>query len=91
MTDREYRSIDPELWNNGDFCLETVKQDGEALEYVPREFYSEALFLEAVRQNGFALAFVPKNLMTRAIIDSAVKQNRHALQHVPDIWRGEFT
>jgi hypothetical protein len=70
-------------------CLEAVKQDGYALQYVTDQ--TEAICLEAVKQIGLALQYVTDQ--TEAICLEAVKQDGFALQfvskHIIDKWRAE--
>ena len=43
-------------WNNPKYCLEAVKQNGYALEYVKEQ--TPEICLEAVKQYGLALEYV---------------------------------
>jgi hypothetical protein len=63
-----------------EICLEAVKQDGKALQYVKKQ--TEEICLEAVKQNGRALQYVKKQ--TEEICLEAVKQNGRALQFVKE-------
>ncbi len=65
-------------WENENFCLEAVKQNGKALYYVENQ--TEEICLEAVKQNGNALQFV-KN-QTEEMCLKAVKQYGNALEYV---------
>ena len=67
-----------------DICMEAVKQDGHALNYVPEELRIEALCMEAVKQDGSALCDIPEELRTEALCMEAVKQNGRALNYVPE-------
>ena len=49
-----------------DVCLEAVRQNGFALQYVP-EARNRTVCLETVRQNGFALQYVPKAMKTPVV------------------------
>ena len=40
-------------WNDYEFCLEAVKQDGYALEHVKEQ--TQEICLEAVKRDGYAL------------------------------------
>ena len=61
-------------WENETYCLEAVKQDGYALQYVKEQ--SEAVCMEAVKQNGDALRYVKEQ--TEAICLEAMRQNPEA-------------
>ena len=61
-----------------ELCLETVKENGWALDYVKNQ--DRELCLEAVKQNGNALKCV-KN-QDREICLEAIKQKGHALRYV---------
>ncbi len=65
-------------------CLEAVKQNGEALYYVPEHLKTERICLEAVKQNGYALQFVPEHLITEQVCLEAVKQNEWSIRYVPE-------
>ena len=43
-------------WNDPKYCLEAVKQNGHALEYVKEQ--TPEICLEAVKEDGYALRFV---------------------------------
>ena len=72
-----------------ELCLEAVKQNGWALQYVPGNLRTEQLCLIAVKQNGFALQDVPKQLRTEQVCLEAVKQDGDALCFVPEHLRTE--
>jgi hypothetical protein len=57
-------------WNGIRICLEAVKQDGLALQYVKNQ--TPEICLEAVKQDGLALKFVENK--TPEICLEAVKQ-----------------
>ncbi|MDR2633596.1 MAG: DUF4116 domain-containing protein [Treponema sp.] len=61
-----------------ELCLEAVKQNGKALQYIKDT--SEEFYLEAVKQNGFALQFIEKQ--TEELCMAAVSTNGLALQFV---------
>ena len=56
-------------------CLEAVKQNGEALEYVKEQ--TPEICIAAVKQNGDALQYVKEQ--TKEICLEAVKQNGYAI------------
>ena len=62
--------------------LETIRQNGLALEFVSGEIMDKEIVLEAVRQNGLALKFVPSEMIDNEIALEAVKQNSLALEFV---------
>jgi hypothetical protein len=43
-------------------CLDSVKQWGWTLEYVPDALKTEALCIEAMKHSDEAIKFVPKNM-----------------------------
>jgi hypothetical protein len=47
--------------------MAAVKQNGNALYYVPEELRDYNICIAAVKQNGEALEFVPKELRLRII------------------------
>lgn len=57
-----------------EICLEAVRQNGLALEYVHEEFKTEELCLEAVKGEGCALQYVPEKLITKYLCFDAVKK-----------------
>ena len=63
-------------------CLEVVKRNGHALQYVKDQ--TEEICLEAVKQDGHALYYVKDQ--TEEICLEAVKQDRNALQFVKRKW-----
>ena len=65
-------------WNDPEYCLEAVKRDGHALEWVKNQTHE--ICLEAVKQNGYSLGFV-KN-QTHEICLEAVKEDGLALKWV---------
>ena len=48
--------IEFEQWSDVKFCLEAVKKDGYALQYVKEQ--TDTICLEAVKNNGYALQYV---------------------------------
>lgn len=65
-------------------ALETVKQDGYALNYVPVKFRTIEICMEAVKQNGYALLYVPEENITAAVCYEAFKQNTCMLRYIPE-------
>jgi Domain of unknown function (DUF4116) len=59
-----------------------LKQNGEALEYVPVKLRSPELCRIAVEQNGMALEYTPENYKSPELCRIAVEQNGLALQNV---------
>ena len=70
-----------------DLCLEVVKQDVDALRYVPEDLKTPEICLEAVKRDGGALVLVPEELKTPEICLEAVKRDGGALQFVPKAFR----
>ena len=65
-------------------CLNAVRKQGWALQFVPEELKTPELCLAAVTQHAWALQFVPEELRTHEIFLAAVKQNVWTLQLVPE-------
>ena len=63
--------------------IEAVKNDGEALKYVPEKLKTPEICLEAVKNYGIALRYVPEELRTPEICMESVKNNVEALKYVP--------
>jgi hypothetical protein len=60
-----------------------VKQNGDALEYVPAEHRTRELCLAALKQNGYAIEYVPVKHKTHELCLAAVKKDWGAFKHVP--------
>ncbi|MCL2193676.1 MAG: DUF4116 domain-containing protein [Treponema sp.] len=54
-------------------ALEAIRQDGCALEHVPKNLKTLRLCLEAVSKESLALEYVPENLRTLSICSIAAK------------------
>ena len=67
-----------EVWSDERYCVEAVKQNGYALEYVGNQ--TKEICLAAVKQNGYALRYVLNQ--SEEICLEAVKRNVEALQYV---------
>ncbi len=65
-----------------EMCLEAVKQNGGALEYVNKELQTPEMCMEAVKENGYALKYVKEQ--TPEMCMEAVKQNGRALGYVKE-------
>jgi hypothetical protein len=63
-----------------EICLEAVKQNGYALQYVKKQ--TPEICMEAVKQNGYALIYVKEQ--TPEICMEAVKQNGYTLKYVKE-------
>jgi len=60
-------------WNNKEFCLKKVKQNGLNLKYVHKQ--TKEICMAAVMQNGWALQYVHPNVRGyREICMAAVEQ-----------------
>jgi hypothetical protein len=59
-------------------ALAAVRQDGEALEYVPNELKTAELCLEAMKCCGIFLSHVPKKVLTAEICFEATKHDSYA-------------
>ena len=60
-------------WYKEKSCLEAVKRNGDALQYVKEQ--SEAVCLEAVKQDGYALLYVNIKTFGLRIEDFEVKKS----------------
>ena len=66
-----------------------LRQNGRALEYVPKKLRTEEVCKIAVAQDGRALGHVPRELRTDEICEIAVAQHGWALEYVPRNLRTE--
>jgi hypothetical protein len=70
-----YDSIPKESWKDKSFVLETVKEDGIALEYADKSLKKDkSIVLEAVKQYGFALEYADESLQKDPDIIKAAKR-----------------
>jgi Domain of unknown function (DUF4116) len=60
-----------------------IHHNGDALEFVPKDYRTPELCLLAVRQNGQALAYVPSEYRTPELCRIAIEQDGLALEYVP--------
>ncbi len=67
-------------WNDPEYCLEAVKQDGYNIEYVINQ--TPEICLEAVKQDGYNIEHVINQ--TPEICLEAVKQDGYALEYVKE-------
>ena len=65
-------------------AIEAVKNNGDALQYVPEAMKTIEVVTEAVKKNGGALQYVPEAMKTIGVVTEAVKNNGDALQYVPE-------
>jgi len=63
--------------------LEFVKQDGEAIRYIPEQFLSEEICVAAVKQTYLAFWKFPKEFLSEEICVAAVKQHGTIIKYVP--------
>ena len=63
-------------------CIAAVRQNGLAIEYVPK--VTADICMAAVRQNGLSLAYIPIVQRTLDICLEAIRENGLALEHVPE-------
>ena len=69
-----YDSIPKESWKDKSFVLETVKEDGIALEYADKSLKKDKYIVhEAVKQYGFALEYADESLQKDPDIIQAAK------------------
>jgi len=76
------RALENVIMKTEYLCLEAVRQDGHALEFVPDSFFSEEMCVEAVKQNGYAVYWVPLDYQTKRICLEAFKQNKYSIQWI---------
>jgi len=79
-----YATIDPLIHMLPVTCLEAVKKDGRAFEYVPEYLKTTEMCLVAVMWDGELLEYVPEHLKTVEICLEAVKKSGFALEYVPE-------
>ena len=81
-----------EDWNNFDFVLSKVKQDGMALYYASNELKDNGEIVKiAVKQKGWALYYASEKLRdNEEIVKEAVKQNGFAFQFASENLQKEF-
>ena len=65
-------------------CEKSVKDDLEALEYVPDHFKAKKMYSSAVCIELCSLAYVPDHFKTQKRCDKAVKDDPYFLQFVSD-------
>jgi hypothetical protein len=68
------------IWSNYHMCLEMVKQNGLAVQFVKEQ--TKEICLEAVKQNGYALRYIKKQ--TEELCLEAVKLYGYALKYVKE-------
>jgi len=78
-------------WNDKDFVLEKVKQDGWCLYYASKELRgNKEVVLEAVRQSGGALRFASKELRKdKEVVLEAMIQDWKAKLHIDSEGEGQ--
>ena len=69
---------DYEKWYDEKYCLEAVKQNSYALQYVKNQ--TEPICLEAVKEDGDTLQYVKDQ--TESICLEAVREDGYALEYV---------
>ncbi len=71
-----------------EICLEAVRKNGSALQYVPVENFDdptyEKICLKAIKQKGAAIQYVPEDKRTENICLQAVKYCGEAIMYVPE-------
>ena len=67
-----------EDWNDPEYCLEAVKEDGYALRFVKNQ--TPDICLEAVKSDGYSLQFVKEQ--TQEMCLEAVKRHGRAFRFV---------
>jgi hypothetical protein len=84
-TGRAFRRVPPTFWENYALCLEAVRADGAALEWVSATVMCEELCIEAVKADGFNLGSVPDAYKSEEVCLAAVKQNGLAIKYAPPL------
>ena len=64
-------------------CLEVVRNNGDALQYVPEAMKTEAVCLETVRQNDDALQYVPEAMRTEPVCLEVLRRDVDAPECTP--------
>ena len=73
----EIKREEKDDWDDPEYCLEAVRQDGLNLRFVKNQ--TPEICLEAVKKSGTALYYIEKQTPELCLI--AVKENGHALEH----------
>lgn len=71
-------------------CLAAVRQNGLALQLIPKDLHSVALCLEAVKQNASAIKYVSRKIITDDICLEAVRSDGTVIAYstfIPDEFR----
>lgn len=71
-------------------CLAAVRQNGLALQLIPKDIHSVALCLEAVKQNASAIKYVSRKIITNDICLEAVRSDGTVIAYstyIPDEFR----
>lgn len=63
----EFEKKQRDKWQDKEYCITAVKQDGKSLQFVPEKYKTEKLCLEAVKQDGWALKYVPEKHKAKCI------------------------
>ena len=68
-----------------DVCMDIVKSDGDALEYVPDDLKTKEICEIAVKNSGQALEFVPKRFIDKEMCEMVVSEENqgYGLEFVP--------
>ena len=67
-----------------DLCLELVKEDMDAINYIPEQFRTEELWRIAITNCGYWLKELPSELMSEEFCLLAVKSYGRAIEYVPE-------
>lgn len=68
-------------------CCVAVKQNGLALQVIPKAMHTVDMCLEAVKQNGYAIKYVSSKVLTYEICLEAVKNNSRSLSYIPETFQ----
>jgi hypothetical protein len=76
--------VNPSVRGYRDLCLTAVKENSNALGYVPKELRDRDLCIAAIEQDGSALHLVPEELRDKDLYMFAVKKKGEVLRYVPE-------
>jgi hypothetical protein len=83
----EYKDdIPTDYWNDEEFCMEAVKQNFNALKYVPGKIKTKEFCLEAVTYapNEMCIQYVPKQCRTEELCIIELMKTMEASKYVPE-------
>jgi hypothetical protein len=60
---------DLKYWNNYNFCLSSIKQDGNAIQFVKSKLQTKELCELAIKQNCSSLQYITPKLITEELFE----------------------